>query len=135
MIKPRHTALATIALVLGVAAMGPSYAQVTGQSDAAETQQIASAKLGAADAATAAQAALGGRATSVDFENNANMPAYQVTLIMADGSEVEALVDAMTGGVSKAPALTGEQGDQGHTDNSEQGGENQGEQDGENAEG
>ena len=135
MIKPRHTVLASIALVLGLAAMGPSYAQTSEPSEAIETQQMASVKLSAAEAATAAQTALGGRAMSVDLENGTQAPSYQVTLVLADGSELEAVVDAMSGSVTKAPAMTGDHGDQGHTENSnEQENENEGDG-GENSEG
>ena len=135
MIKTRHTVLAATALALGLVAMSPGYAQPNEAGEAAETAKMASVTLSAADAATAAQTALGGRATSVDLEFDGQAPSYQVTLVLANGTELEAVVDAASGAVSKAPALSSDHGDHGHADG-EQEQENETESDGaENAEG
>lgn len=113
-------AMIMVANVLGFSAIAPAWAETqSGATDSAEVQILMTAKLTVAQAAAAAEASLGGRTINVGLEDKAGQPIYEVTLLAADGTELEATVDAMTGTVTKVASTE----DTGNADESENAGE------------
>lgn len=132
-------AAAAIASVISVASIGAAVANNhTANTDAAETQAMMGAKLTASEAAKAAADSIGGKVVDVTLEDASGLLVYEVTLIAADGTEIEATVDAMSGAVAKVAATednnNGEQsGDQ--EENGDTGGNGEAGENGENGEG
>lgn len=122
-----------VTLLAGLTAAGsiaPAMAENHSPADVAETQAISAVKLSVAEASTAAEAKFGGKAVEVSLDVVNGTPVYAVSLLGADGSEMEASVDAISGTVTMAPA---EVADNETADDGENGGENEG-QNGEEAE-
>lgn len=134
-------AATAIASLISVASIGAAVADNhTANNDAAEIQAMMGAKLSASEAAIAAEASVGGRAINVGLEDASGQLFYEVTLIAADGTEIEVTVDAMSGAVAKVAATEdangGEQaGDQNENGDAENGEGGEGSENGEGAEG
>ena len=114
----------------GAVSVAPALAENHSAADATETQAMSTAKLTVAEACTAAEAKLGGKAVEVSLDVVNGTPVYTVSLLGADGTEMEASVDAVSGVVTMAPA---EVAHNESADGNENGGENEG-QNGENGE-
>tara|TARA_R110000868_G_scaffold30334_31_gene112385 strand:- start:37 stop:429 length:393 start_codon:yes stop_codon:yes gene_type:complete len=112
-----------LAGIVGVGAIAPVMAESHTAADAAEIQAMATVKLTLAQASAAAEAQFGGTAVEVALDVINGTPTYTVSLLAADGTESEALVDAVKGTVTAAPAdETDENG--GETEESDNGAEN-----------
>lgn len=119
-----------LAGIVGAASIVPAMAENHTAADAAEVQAMANVKLTVAEASAAAEAQFGGKAVEVSLDVINGMPVYNVSLLGADGAEIEATVDAMTGTATAAPAEQADNEATGETEDGDQGGEN-----GENGEG
>jgi uncharacterized membrane protein YkoI len=119
-----------LAGLAGAVSIAPALAENHSPADVAETQAISAVKLTVAEASTAAEAKFGGKAVEVSLDVVNGTPVYAVSLMGADGSEMEASVDAISGAVTMAPA---EVADNETADDAENGGDNEG-QNGENSE-
>lgn len=131
-------AATAIASLISVASIGAAIANNHAtNTDAAEIQAMMGAKLSAAEAAAAAEASVGGRAVNVGLEDASGQLLYEVTLIAADGTEIEVTVDAMSGAVAKVAAAEDTNNDEQAGDQNEDGGDENGEgnENGENGEG
>lgn len=131
-------AATAIASLISVASIGVAVADNhAANNDAAEIQAMMGAKLSASEAATAAEASVGGRAVSVGLEDASGQLLYEVTLIAADGTEIEVTVDAMSGAVAKVAATEDTNDGEQAGDQNENGGDENGEdsENGENGEG
>ncbi|MGV8834092.1 MAG: PepSY domain-containing protein [Devosia sp.] len=111
------TRIALVATLLaglaGAATIVPAMADNRGATDTAETQAMATASLTLAQASAAAEAEFGGKAIETALDVLNGTPTYTVSLLAADGTESEALVDAVTGTIAAAPLdQTNEQGDE-----------------------
>lgn len=113
----------------GAVSVAPALAENRSAADATETQAMSTAKLTVAEASTAAEAKLGGKAVEVSLDVVNGTPVYTVSLLGADGTEMEASVDAISGVVTMAPAETADN----ETADDAENGENEG-QDGQNGE-
>ena len=119
-----------LAGLTGAASIAPAMAENHTPADATEMEAMSAVKLSVAEASTAAEAKFGGKAVEVSLDVVNGTPVYAVSLMGADGSEMEASVDAISGAVTMAPA---EVADNETADDAENGGDNEG-QNGENSE-
>ncbi|WP_373085390.1 PepSY domain-containing protein [Sneathiella sp.] len=78
----------------------------------AEIKAQQSAKLTIIDAIKVATATQKGTASEVSFDNEKGLPAYEVTVVSADGSEHEVKIDAMSGDVLKIGAVNDGDGEE-----------------------
>jgi uncharacterized membrane protein YkoI len=120
-----------LAGLTGAASIVPAMAENHTPADATEMEAMSAVKLSIAEASTAAEAKLGGKAVEVSLDVVNGTPVYVVSLLGADGTEIEANVDAMSGVVTMAPA---EVADTETADDAENGDENGGENEGQNGE-
>jgi len=118
-------AAAVVAAGLGATGItGALAASQNGSKDTAEMQALMSAKLSVADAINAAEAAQPGKVAEVQFDLEKGVPSFEVSILAADGTEHDFMVDANTGKIQKLAA------------NEDQNGEDQdGDENGENDEG
>lgn len=125
--------LTLLAGLTGAASIAPAMAANKSPADAAETQAMSAVNMTVAEASTAAEVKFGGKAVEVSLDIVNDTPVYTVSLIGADGSEMEASVDAVSGVVTMAPA---EVADNETADGNENGSENEGQnvENGENGE-
>ena len=119
-----------LAGLTGAASIAPAMAENHTPADATEMEAMSAVKLSVAEASTAAEAKFGGKAVEVSLDVVNGTPVYTVSLL-ADGTEMEASVDAMSGVVTMAPA---EVADTETPDDAENGGEKSGENEGQNGE-
>ncbi|MBU1306751.1 MAG: PepSY domain-containing protein [Alphaproteobacteria bacterium] len=112
-----------LAGIVGATSIVPAMADNHTPADATEVQAMANAKLTVAEASTAAEAQFGGKVVEVSLDAVNGMPVYNVSLLGADGAEIEATVDAMTGTVTAAPAEQADNEATGETEDGDQGGE------------
>lgn len=119
-----------LAGLTGAASIAPAMAENHTAADVTEMQAMSAVKLTVAEASTAAEAKLGGKAVEVSLDVVNGAPIYTVSLLGADGTEMEASVDAISGVATMTPA---EVADNETADSAENGGENEG-QNGENGE-
>ena len=98
-------AAAIIASGLGAGTIATAFAAAdSSDKDAAEIKAQQTAKLTIIDAINAATTAQKGTASEVSFDNEKGVPAYEVTVVSADGTEHEVKIDAMSGKVIKIGA-------------------------------
>lgn len=116
-------AATAVAGLISVGSIGAALAANHTGNDAAEVQALMGAKLTAADAAAAAEASIGGKVISVTLEDASGQLVYEVTLIAADGTEMEATVDAVSGAVAKVAATEDNNNDEQAGDQNEENGE------------
>tara|TARA_R110000751_G_scaffold36747_1_gene89549 strand:+ start:7323 stop:7694 length:372 start_codon:yes stop_codon:yes gene_type:complete len=120
--KTKSKTILTAALVaVGLSGAGLTAAQASSGNEtdnAAEVQTFMSAKTGLMDAVKAAEAKTGGKAMDASFETlKDGSAAYQVELVKADGSQIEALVKADGSVTAKAmPANDMEDHEDGEAD-------------------
>lgn len=119
-----------LAGIVGATSIVPAMAENHTPADATEVQAMANVKLTVAEASAAAETQFGGKVVEVSLDVVNGMPVYNVSLVGADGAEIEATVDAMTGTVTAAPAEQADNEATGETEEGDQGGEQ-----GENGEG
>lgn len=125
----KHLIVATAIVVSGLGFVGAGAASAATETDvshATEMQALMSAKLTAADAINAVQAEQPGKIAEVQFKVEQNAPTYEVSLLAADGTEHDFMVDAAAGVVTKIAANEEQNGDQadGENDNQPEGSEN-----------
>ena len=116
----KHLIVATTILASGLGTMAVVVANASDVKDAShamESQALMSAKLTAADAIKAVQAEQPGKIAEVQFTVDAKMPAYEVSILAADGTEHDFLVDASAGAVTKVAANDEQAGDQADDEN------------------
>lgn len=115
--KSMIAAAAIIASVVG-AGVGTTV-MAAGENDESEQQEmqaLASAKISIADAVKTAEASAGGKAAEVELDNVEGKAAYDVSVVLADGTEHEVLVDANSGEVIKT-VVDDDEGDDDDNDN------------------
>lgn len=112
-----------LAGIVGATSIVPAMAENHTPADATEVQAMANVKLTVAEASAAAEAQFGGKVVEVSLDVVNGMPVYNVSLVGADGAEIEATVDAMTGTVTAAPAEQDDNEATGETEDGDQGGE------------
>lgn len=98
---------ATSLLVLALSAplAGTAFAQSeTADSDVSEQQTLAATKISASEAITTVEAASGGKVVEFTLDMDGTVASYQVTVLASDGTEINYLVDAVTGATTIAPA-------------------------------
>lgn len=110
-----------LAGIVGAASIVPAMAESHTATDASEVQAMANLKFTLAEASAAAEAQLGGKVVEVSLDVVNGMPIYNVSLVGADGAEIEATVDGMTGTVAAAPAEQADNEATGETEGGEQG--------------
>ena len=132
-IKIAAAGLLSLSLVAGSAAFADSNGAAT--NDAAESQAFAAAKINLADAAMKAEVTSGGKVMSIDFNagDKTEAAAYDVEILMADGTIADYQVDP-TDGTVKLAVETADDQSAGDGENAG-GGENGGENGSENGEG
>ncbi|QYO75581.1 PepSY domain-containing protein [Devosia salina] len=113
-----------LAGIVGATSIVPAMAENHTAADKAEVQAMADVKLTVAEASAAAEAQFGGKVVEVSLDVVNGKPIYDVSLIGTDGTETEAMVDAVTGAVAAAPAEQADDETGGQTEDGEQGGEN-----------
>ena len=105
-------AAAIVATGLGAGTIATAFAATeTSDKDVAEVRAQQSAKLTITDAINVATAARKGTASEVSFDSEKGVPAYEVTVVSADGTEHEVKIDAMSGNVIKIGAANYENDD------------------------
>ena len=111
MFDRKKIAASLLAVVLGAGlggtalAASPSTGDSNGEdTQAAELQAIQNAKLTIADAAKAAETETGGKAVDVSIGDEDGQIAYQVEVVLGDGTMQEVRVDPQTGAVLKVSA-------------------------------
>ena len=121
--------IAASILAVGLGAAGATSALAAGDggtADQMEIQALGSVKLSMVDAIKAAEAAQPGKTAETQFDLENGMPAYEITVIAADGTEHNLMVDANTGKVEKLATnedKAGQDGD-GHEDGEAEDGDN-----------
>ncbi|MEM5474427.1 PepSY domain-containing protein [Hoeflea sp. AS60] len=116
----KHLIVATAIMASGLSFVAAGAANATDEHDtshAMETKALMSAKLTAADAIKAVQAEQPGKVAEVQFTVDNNAPAYEISLLAADGTEHDFLVDASAGVVTKMAANEEQAGDQADDEN------------------
>lgn len=115
--------IATAVLTAGIGAAGITTA-IAGNgnegSDTAEIQALLATKYSASDAIKAAEAVQAGKVAEVQFETEKGAPAYEISIVSADGVEHGFMVDANSGSVTKRADngdQSGEDRENGHEDN------------------
>lgn len=96
----KHMIAAAI-IAAGAMAGAATSVMAAAENEDAEQQALSSARISIADAVKAAEASAGGIAAEVEFDHDEGRAAYEVSVIMADGTEHEVLVDATSGEVLK----------------------------------
>lgn len=128
----KNMILACALIATGVGAVGMSAALADNhdsKNETAETQLLMNAKIGAVQAARAADNKAGGKAASVSFEGSENgKPFYAVEILTPDGKRQDVSVDAASGEVTKIAVA---QEDENSGQNADESGE--GSESGENA--
>jgi uncharacterized membrane protein YkoI len=110
-----------LAVIVGAASIVPAVAESHTAADAAEVQAMSNVKLTVAQASAAAEAQFGGKVVEVSLDVVNGAPLYNVSLLGADGAEIEATVDAMTGAVTAAPAEQADNEASGEAEGGDQG--------------
>ena len=87
---------AILALGLSGAALAANSA-----SDQSEMNAFSQAKVGASDAVKSVESKSRGKVVELTLMGQAGKPAYQISVMQADGTETTFLVDAITGAVSE----------------------------------
>lgn len=128
----RNAIIIMVASLLGTTSIAPVLADSHSAADAAEVQAMSAAKLSIAEASAAAEGQFGGKTVEVSLDVINGAPVYMVSLRAADGTEMGASVDAVTGAVTTAPVdvadnETGDNETGDDAEDSENGSENEGE--------
>lgn len=121
--------LASLLLAASVAVAATS-AYSAGNEQAAEAAALGTVKLSLTDAIAAVAAKDTGQVVEAMLSANGSMAVYEVTTLMADGTETTYTVDAQTGDVVAAPPAQQDQG----TETGENGRENGEDSEGQNGE-
>ncbi|MEQ1769427.1 MAG: PepSY domain-containing protein [Devosia sp.] len=108
-----------IAAILGVWLTGGTLA-ATNTVESSEVDVYATATFSAADAVSAVESRSGGKVVELVLRDQNGAPAYQVTAVKSDGSEVSFLVDGVSGKVTATDDLQ-DNGDNAEPDNTEAG--------------
>ncbi|OYR17466.1 PepSY domain-containing protein [Brucella grignonensis] len=99
--------IAASVLVAGIGAAGVTAASAAndgGAKDKAEMQALMGSKISITDAIKAAETAQPGKVAEAQFDLEKGAPAYEISIIAADGTEHDFMVDANTGKVEKRAA-------------------------------
>lgn len=98
-------AVSVLAAGMGAAGVTSAIAANNGAAaDQAEMQALGTVKLSMVDAIKAAETAQPGKTAEVQFDLENGAPAYEVTIIAADGTEHNMMVDANSGKVQMLAA-------------------------------
>ena len=93
----KTTLATTMAIALLTAGFGANL--MADSDDAATAAAQQSAKISMTQAISIAEQATGGQSTEAEFELEDGVAMYEVEIAMADGSEVEVMIDAQSGSV------------------------------------
>lgn len=115
-----HLIVATAIMASGLGFVGAGAASAATENDASHTtemQALMSAKLSAADAIKAVQAEQPGKIAEVQFKMEQNASVYEVSLLAADGTEHDFMVDASDGAVINIAGHEEQNGDEADGEN------------------
>ena len=118
----KHMIIAASVLAAGIGAAGITAASAAndgGAKDQAEMQALMGSKMSIIDAIKAAETAQSGKVAEAQFDLENGAPAYEISIIAADGTEHDFMVDANTGKVEKLAANEDQNGAEENGENGE----------------
>lgn len=122
--------IAASVLAAGIGAAGVNAASAAndgGAKDQAEMQALTGSKISITDAINAVEKAQPGKVAEAQFDLEKGAAAYEISIIAADGTEHDFMVDANTGKVEKLAANEDQNGTEENGENGENGESEEGE--------